>query len=130
MKAAAHSIPADKLASYERLVATNPAVECKGNANPYTSMNGHMFTLLGPTGTLALRLPKAEREEFLKKHKTALFESHGHIMPEFVAVPDRLLADTKALKPYFTKSYAYVASLKPKPTAARTSKGKTTVKKP
>lgn len=124
MKTAPHSIPADRLANYERLVATNPAVLRKGKSNPYTSMNGHMFTLLGPTGTLALRLPKGEREQFLKKFKTTLFESHGHVMPEFVTVPDRLLTNTLALQPYFAKSYAYVCSLKPKSSASDAKKGK------
>jgi hypothetical protein len=33
----------------------------------YTSLNGHKFTLLGPSGTLALRLPDEEGEKFLKK---------------------------------------------------------------
>ena len=39
--------PADKLALYEKLIATHPQIERRGAANPYTSLNGHMFTLLG-----------------------------------------------------------------------------------
>ena len=108
MKAPLHNIPAEKLAAYEKLLAANPAIVRKGAANPYTAVNGHMFTLLGPTGLLALRLPKGEREEFLKKHKTSLFEAYGHV------VPDRLLRDTKALRPYLEVSYAYVSGLKAK----------------
>jgi hypothetical protein len=73
-----------------------------------------MFTLLGPTGSLALRLPKPEREQFLKMHKTTLFESHGHTMPEFVKVPDRLLSETDALRKYLEISFAYVSALAPK----------------
>ena len=114
MKAPLHNIPAEKLAAYEQLLAAHPAIVRKGAANPYTAVNGHMFTLLGPTGLLALRLPKGEREEFLKKHKTSLFEAYGHVMPEFVTVPDRLLRDTKALRPYLEVSYAYVSGLKAK----------------
>ncbi|HET6180565.1 MAG TPA: hypothetical protein VFE61_26845 [Candidatus Sulfotelmatobacter sp.] len=109
-------IPADKLALYEKLIATHPEIERKGAANPYTSLNGHMFTLLlGPTGRMALRLPKDERENFLKKHKTTLYEAYGAVMPEYVAVPDTLLKNTKALEKYLTVSYAYVKTLKPKP---------------
>jgi hypothetical protein len=52
-----NNIPADKLELYEKLVRTNPKVERKGAANPYTSLNGHMFTYLNPSGSLALRLP-------------------------------------------------------------------------
>jgi TfoX/Sxy family transcriptional regulator of competence genes len=108
--------PADKLELYERLVRTNPRVERKGAANPYTSLNGHMFSLLGADGTLALRLPEDERKKFLKKYKTRLFEAYGAVMKEYVAVPDSLLAKTKELKKYFDISYAYIETLKPKPT--------------
>ena len=108
-------VPADKLELYEKLVATIPKVERKGAANPYTSLNGHMFTYLNPTGSLALRLPADEREKFLKKYKTTLFEAYGAVMKEYVTVPDSLLKNTKALSKYFALSYEYVASLKPKP---------------
>jgi hypothetical protein len=111
-----HNIPADKLDLYEKLVATNPDIERKGAANPYTSVNGHMFTLLNPVGTLALRLPEEEREKFLKKYKTVLFEAYGVVMKEYVAVPDSLLKKTKELQKYFDISYEYVRALKPKPT--------------
>ena len=40
-----NNIAADKLKLYENLVATNPKIERKGAANPYTSLNGHMFTI-------------------------------------------------------------------------------------
>src|SRR5580692_12726071 len=30
----------------DKLIATNPSIERKGDANPYTSLNGNMFTLL------------------------------------------------------------------------------------
>ena len=99
---------------YGKLVATNPKVERKGAANPYTSLNGHMFTYLNPSGSLA-RLPPDERERFLKKYKTKLFEAYGAVMKEYVTVPDRLLKNTKELRKYFALSYEYVASLKPKP---------------
>ena len=108
-------IPADKLALYEKLVATLPEVERKGAANPYTSLNGHMFSLLlGPEGRMALRLPEGEREKFLKKYKTSLYEAYGAVMKEYVAVPDALLKDTKALQKHLVVSYAYVKTLKPK----------------
>jgi hypothetical protein len=110
------NIPADKLELYEKLVATNSKVERKGAANPYTSLNGHMFTLLGQSGTLALRLPKDKRDEFLKKYKAKLFEAYGAVMKEYVAVPDALLKNTKELQKYFESGYEYVKALKPKPT--------------
>src|SRR2546425_12372310 len=109
-------IPADKVDLYEKLLATIPEIERKGADNPYTSLNGNMFSLLlSPEGRLALRLPEAEREKFLKKYKTTLFEAYGAVMKEYVAVPDSLLKNTKALEKHLAESYAYVRTLKPKP---------------
>ena len=116
MGKAAPSVPAEALEAYERLVATNPAIERKGAAMPYTSLNGHMFSFLTRTGALALRLPAEERDAFLKKYKARLCEQHGTVLEEYVQVPDALLKKTQQLKKYFDLSYAYVASLKPKPT--------------
>jgi hypothetical protein len=110
---------ADKLELYGKLVATNPSVERKGAAMPYTSLNGHMFSFLTKTGTMALRLPAEERDAFLKKYKTTLCEQHGSVMEEYVEVPDGLLKKTQELKKYFDLSYAYVGSLKPKATTRK-----------
>ena len=118
-KPAAAVVPSEKLAFYDKLVATNPKAERKGDTVPYTSLNGHMFSYLSKQGRLQLRLPEAEREAFLKKYKTKLTEAYGKVQPEYVEIPDALLAATRELKKYFDCSYEYVSSLKPKP-----SKGK------
>src|ERR1700750_2875593 len=93
------TLPPDKFAQYEKLVATNPKVELKGDTVPYTSHNGHMFSNFNPDGTLGLRLPPDKIEEFLKKHKTTLVSAYGIIRKEYVVVPDKLLKKTKELKP-------------------------------
>ena len=49
--------PAPEVAFYDQLIATNPKIERKGAANPYTSLNGNMFTLLHQS-RLAIRLPR------------------------------------------------------------------------
>jgi hypothetical protein len=107
--------PEDKLVLYEKVVAALPDVERKGASNPYTSLNGHMFSRLDPSGRLSLRLPPNEREKFLKKYKTTLFESYGIVQKEYVLVPDSLLESTKQLTKYFELSLQYVQTLKPKP---------------
>lgn len=111
-----HVIPPDKLALYDKLIATNSKIERKGATVPYTSLNGNMFTYLSKTGTMALRLPAGEREAFLKKYKTKLVEAYGIVQKEYVAVPDELLKKTKVMSKYLDLSYAYVKSLPPKPT--------------
>ena len=69
--------PADELELYEKLVATNPDVERKGAANPYTSRNGHMFSKLDKSGKVILRLPIEVLEAFLRKYKTKLPVQYG-----------------------------------------------------
>jgi hypothetical protein len=108
-------IPADKLNLYEKLIQTIPEIERKGAANPYTSVNGHMFTYLDPSGSLSLRLPKNELEKFLKKYKTTLFVAYGVVKKEYATVPDALLRNTRELRKYLELSYEYTKTLKPKP---------------
>jgi hypothetical protein len=110
------SVPADKLALYEMLVATIPNLERKGASMPYTSLNGHMFSFLAKDGTLALRLPSGTREEFLTKYNTALCVANNVVMKEYVSVPDDLLKNTLELKEYFELGYKYISGLPPKPT--------------
>jgi len=113
-------IPADKVALYEKLLSAVPEIERKGADNPYTSLNGNMFSLLlSPEGRMALRLSEEEREKFLKKYKTTLFEAYGTVMKEYVAVPDDLLKKTKELQKYLLISYEYAKTLKAKPTKKR-----------
>jgi len=118
-KPPAKSPPSDKLELYEKLVATNPNVKRQGATVPYTSLNGHMFSYLSKEGKLQLRLPPEARETFLKKYKAKLCEAYGVVQAEYVEVPDSLLSSTKELKQFFDISYAYVGSLKPKPTTKK-----------
>lgn len=101
---------------YDKLIATIPELKRKGAANPYTSLNGNMFTLLHQSRTLAIRLPESTREQFLKQYKTKLFEAYGAVMKEYVTVPDSLLTKTKELQKYIELSYEYAKTLTPKPT--------------
>ena len=114
--------PPEKVALYEALIETLPEVERKGAGFPYTSVNGNMFSMLSPSGTLALRLAPADREAFLRDHDAKLHESHGTVMKEYVAAPDALFSDTKRMAPYLAASYAYARALNPKPTT-RPKKG-------
>ena len=104
------------LALYDKLLATNPDVERKGDTMPYTSLNGNMFSLFTKENRLTLRLPAGDRESFLARYETTISEQYGHVQPEYVVVPDALLAKTAELKRYFDISYAYVSSLRPKAT--------------
>jgi len=104
---------------YEALVATHPGIERKGKSSPYTSVNGNMLTVLAADGTLGLRLAAADRDAFIAAYGTGLYQAHGTVMKEYVAVPADMLARTSELAPYLAKSYNYAKNLKPKPTTRR-----------
>jgi TfoX/Sxy family transcriptional regulator of competence genes len=112
--------PPEKVHFHEALIATLPGVERKGAKLPYTSLNGNMFSVLSAKGVMGLRLSKAAREAFLAEHCASLYADYGTVMPEYVAVPDDLLADTARMTPYVAASYAYAQTLKPKPTTKKT----------
>lgn len=113
-----HPFP-EKLAIYERLVATLENVTRKGKANPYTSLNGHMFSFLSKDGEIALRLSKQEQEAFMEKFDAGPSVQYGAVMKGYVTIPEELLEETELLAPYFQMSYDFVASLKPKPSVKK-----------
>jgi hypothetical protein len=106
----------EKLLLYDRLIAAVPGLQRKGASVPYTSLNGNMFSYLTADGCLALRLPHTTRETFLTTYQTSLVAVHGIVQKEYVLVEGGLLERTADLLPYFTASYEYAHTLKPKPT--------------
>ena len=118
----AYQGPAHKLALYERLVEATPGIERKGATMPYTSRNGHMFSFLDAAGRMALRLPPDARAEFMTQYGASAAEQHGRTMPEYVVVPDGLLARTDELQPWLARADEWIGTLKPKATA-RPKKG-------
>jgi len=112
----------DKVALFDKLIATIPEIERKGDTNPYTSCNGNMFTHLTPDGIFSIRLPEKELEPFIKKYKTKLLEIYGIVKKDFVVIPESLFKKTSELKPYLKMSFNYAKTLKVKPTS-KTKKG-------
>ena len=107
--------PESALKLYDKLIATQPGIERKGAKNPYTSMNGHMFSFLNSEGTLAIRLSPEDQEAFNKKHGTGLVISYGAVMRGYVEVPADLFKKTAQLKKAFAASVKYITTLKAKP---------------
>lgn len=110
--------PPDRLRLYERVVEATPGVERKGATMPYTSRNGHMFSFLDPSGSMALRLPADAREEFLARYDADLAVQHGRTMKEYVVVPGDMLERTDELQAWLTRSHAWIGTLRPKTTTS------------
>ena len=104
----------ERLAIYDTLVAKCPRFERKGKTMPYTSANGHMFSLLNKDGELGFRYSKQVQEKYLKEFGTTKLKSHGATMKGYVLIPDNLLEDLGILAEYLNESFDYVMTLEPK----------------
>lgn len=109
--------PKGALELYAAVVAASKTdAVVKGAKNPYTSMNGHMFSFLDGDGTMALRLSDELGGEFLEHYDSGPVIQHGSTMKGYVSVPADLLANVPELSGWFDKSHTWIASLPPKPT--------------
>lgn len=106
------------LAAYKQMIDSVPEVEWKGATRPYTSWNGNMFSHINHDDIIGLRLSKADLKEFMETYDTGLFEGHpGFFQKEYAAMPPALYSNTRVMRKWFRKSFAYVSALKAKPTA-------------
>lgn len=103
-----------RLAIYDKIIATNSKFKRKGKTMPYTSANGYMFTLLNKDAEIGFRLPKASAKVFIEKYNSGPFKSHGAVMRDYVIIPDNLLENMELLADYLDQSFEYVMSLPPK----------------
>jgi hypothetical protein len=103
----------DKLALYDELAAKAGIVR-KGKTVPYTSANGHMFSLLNKDGELGFRYSKEVQEKYIEEWNTTTFKSHGATMRGYVLIPEKMLEDLDSLANYLKESFEYVMSLEPK----------------
>lgn len=103
-----------KLKIYDALVAKCERFERKGKTMPYTSANGHMFSLLNKDGEIGIRFSKEVQKKYIEKFDTTIFKSYNSIMHGYVLIPDKMLKDLNKVAKYLNESYDYVMSLDPK----------------
>ena len=103
-----------KLERYDRLVDQCPNFERKGKTVPYTSANGHMFSILNKDGELGFRYAKDVQQKYIEEWNTTRFKSHGAVMRGYVLIPENKFEDMDKLVAYLNESYDYVMSLEPK----------------
>jgi hypothetical protein len=104
----------EKLELYDQLVARCRGFTRKGKTMPYTSANGHMFSLLNKDGELGFRYSKEVQEKYIEEFDTTIFKSYGAVMKGYVLIPDEMFEDLDKLSGYLNESYDYVMTLEPK----------------
>ena len=104
----------EKLKVYDELVVRCSRFERKGKTMPYTSANGHMFSLLNKAGEIGIRFSKEVQKKYIEEFDSTLFKSYNSIMRGYVLIPDKMLEDLDNVARYLDESYDYVMSLEPK----------------
>lgn len=102
------------LKAYDNAVALCSRFDRKGKTMPFTSSNGHMFSLLNKKGELGIRFSKEVQAMYIAAWGTGFFHSYGAVMRGYVLVPDRLVESAKDLADYLNESFDYVNTLAPK----------------
>jgi len=104
----------EKLMIYDELVARCPRFERKGKTMPYTSANGHMFSLLNKAGEIGIRFSKEVQKKYIGEFDSTIFKSYNSILHGYVLIPENMLEDLDNIARYLDESYDYVMSLEPK----------------
>lgn len=104
--------PAGLITTFDAVVPADPRVERrKMFGYPCAFVGGNMFTGLHQED-LILRLPEAERAEFLRFPGARTFEPMpGRPMKEYAVVPPGMLDHPGELRTWLARSLAYAASL-------------------
>ena len=103
-----------KLALYDELIAKCSRFVRKGKTMPYTSANGHMFSLLNKAGEVGFRYSREVQKKYILELDTTTFKSYGATMRGYVLIPERMWNDLDTLADYLNESFDYVMSLDPK----------------
>ncbi len=99
---------------YDAAVEKCPRFERKGKTMPYTSANGHMFSLLNKAGELGIRFSKEVQQRYIEEWPTTIFQSDGATMRGYVLIPEHICSDIDQLAHYLNEGYDYVMILEPK----------------
>jgi hypothetical protein len=108
------SIREEKPERYDEFVEHCPDSVRKGKTMPYTSANGHMFSLLNKDAGLGIRFSSEVQKRYTEKLNTGHFKSYGAIMKGYVLIPEDMWNNLEQLAKYLNESYSYVMSLDPK----------------
>jgi hypothetical protein len=99
---------------YDELVSKCDRFERKGKTMPYTSANGHMFSLLNKDWELGFRFSKPVQEKYFEKYKTSYLISYNAKMKGYIMITEEMKENPNNLLSLLNESYEYVMSLDPK----------------
>ena len=104
----------EQLKVYDELVSRCSRFERKGKTMPYTSANGHMFSLFNKAGEIGIRFSKETQKKYMEEYDTTLYKSYNSIMHGYILITEEMLRDPDNVVKLLDESYDYVMSLEPK----------------
>ena len=104
----------EQLKIYDELVSKCPRFERKGKTMPYTSANGHMFSLFNKVGEIGMRFSKEVQKKYMEEYDTTLYRSYNSVMHGYILITKEMLEDLNNLSKLLDESYDYVMSLEQK----------------
>lgn len=99
------------LKRYDELVAKCDRFGRKGKTMPYTSANGHMFSLFNKADEIGIRFSKEVQEKYIEEFNSSLYHSYNAVMKGYVLIPEELLENEELIVRLLNESYDYVMSL-------------------
>ncbi len=80
----------------------------------YTSVNGHMFSILNKDGETGIRFSKETQKEYMEKYDSTLFKSYNAVMRGYILITEKMPEDEENVIGLLNESYDYEMSLDPK----------------
>ena len=104
----------EKLKIYDELVAQCSRFERKGKTMPYTSANGHMFSLFNKENQIGIQFSKEVQEKYMEKYNTTIYTSYNAVMKGYILITEEMLKDKENIVRLLNESFDYVMSLESK----------------
>lgn len=104
----------EQLKIYDELVSKCPRFERKGKTMPYTSANGHMFSLFNKAGEIGIRFSKEVQKRYMEEYDTTIYKSYNSVMRGYILITKEMMKDLNNVAKLLDESYDYVMSLESK----------------
>jgi hypothetical protein len=104
----------ENLARYDCFVDQCDRFQRKGKTMPYTSSNGHMFSLLNKDGELGIRFSKEKQESYFIKFDTGFYKSYNATMRGYILITEQMLTSDEVIIALLNESFDFVNTLAPK----------------
>lgn len=104
----------EKVKIYDAIIEAHPESTRKGKNNPYTSMNGHMYSMVTKEGQVAIRMSKDVRAKYMEEVNPKEVVTYNTMMKEYIEISEELLQDQQAVLSLLDQSIEFIKTLKPK----------------